>query len=79
LFVSVGGGLIRTYDSHGTQTGELETQTNSDEICDMCFGDGVIRTGGSARTRVLVLNGGDRWSRLPGALPPILSVSTVVL
>lgn len=30
-------------------------------------------------TRVLVLNGGDRWSRLPGALPPILSVSTVVL
>jgi hypothetical protein len=37
LFVSVGGGLIRTYDSHGTQTGELETQTNSDEICDMCL------------------------------------------
>jgi hypothetical protein len=42
LFVSVGGGLIRTYDSHGNQTGELDTQTNSSEIGGMCFTGGAM-------------------------------------
>lgn len=40
LFVSVGGGIMRRFDAQGQQTEDLDTETDSAEIGDMCFASG---------------------------------------
>ncbi|MEO8458640.1 MAG: FGLLP motif-containing membrane protein [Chloroflexota bacterium] len=42
LFVAVGGGIVRVFDPSGAQVADLDTQTGSGEIGDMCFSNGAM-------------------------------------
>lgn len=39
LFVSVGGGIIRRFDAQGNEVEDLDTETGSAEIGDLCFSE----------------------------------------
>ena len=73
LFVSVGGGIIRAFDSSGNQIGELDTQTDSSEIGDMCFGPGVMYSMNFSDQSISKFDGAgklveSRWATIPGAI-----------
>jgi hypothetical protein len=79
LFVSVGGGLIRAFDSTGKQTAELDTTTGSGEIGDMCFGNGIMYSMNFSTGTISKFDGAGKlldaeWATVPGG-----AVETCVL
>lgn len=73
LFVSVGNGIIRAFDSGGNEVGELDTQTSSSEIGDMCFAPGAMYSMNFTDESISKFDGqgnlvAARWATIPGAI-----------